>query len=94
MSQVQCKRKEVESIQEENTMEDPCTQEVLYYNSKASLLTSTLREEVICIKHQMRRNGKNQFQGELRKMKLTTFYGENKMGEDVESWLQGIRKYF
>jgi hypothetical protein len=33
-------------------------------------------------------------QGELRKIKPPTFYGENKMGEDVEDWLLGIRKYF
>jgi hypothetical protein len=33
-------------------------------------------------------------QGELRKIKPPSFDGENRMGEDVESWLLGMRKYF
>jgi hypothetical protein len=33
-------------------------------------------------------------QEELRKIKLPTFDGENKMGEDAKAWLLGIRKYF
>jgi hypothetical protein len=45
-------------------------------------------------RHQRRRYEKNQLQGELRKIKPPTFDGENKMGEDVEAWLLGIRKYF
>jgi hypothetical protein len=50
--------------------------------------------EVSPFRHQRRRYEKNHLQGELRKIKPPTFDGENKMGEDVEAWLLGIRKYF
>ena len=32
--------------------------------------------------------------GELKKINPPTFYGGNKRGEDVESWLLGMRRYF
>jgi hypothetical protein len=46
------------------------------------------------IKHQRRRYDQNSLQGELKKIKSPIFDRENKMGEYVESWLLGIRKYF
>lgn len=36
----------------------------------------------------------NNLQGELRKLKPPTFDGVNKRGDDVETWLLGIQKYF
>jgi hypothetical protein len=44
--------------------------------------------------HQRRRHDQNHLQGDLRKIKPPTCDGENKMGEDVEAWLIGTRKYF
>ena len=32
--------------------------------------------------------------GELKKIKLPTFNGETEKGEEVESWLSGMKKYF
>ena len=32
--------------------------------------------------------------GELRRIKPLTFDGEAKQGEDVKSWLLGLRKFF
>jgi hypothetical protein len=50
--------------------------------------------KVSLVRHQRRRHEQDNLQGELRKIKPPTFDGENKMGEDVEAWLLGIRKYF
>jgi hypothetical protein len=33
-------------------------------------------------------------QGEMNKIKLSTFDGEHKKDEDFETWLLGMRKYF
>jgi len=49
---------------------------------------------VSSLRHQRRRYEQNQLQGELRKIMLPTFDGENKMGDDVEAWSRGVRKYF
>jgi hypothetical protein len=46
---------------------------------------------VFPFRHQRRRYEQNHLQGELRKIKPPTFDGENKMGEDAEAWLLGIR---
>jgi hypothetical protein len=46
------------------------------------------------IKHQRRRHGSYSLQGGMKKINPPSFYGENKKGEDVESWLVGLRKYF
>ena len=32
--------------------------------------------------------------GELKKIKPPTFNGETEKGEDVESWMSGMKKYF
>jgi hypothetical protein len=87
-------------------MEDPGTQEVLP-KSKASLLTNTFNEGSICMRRiieqaqkcpqsNIKGEGMNKtsLQGALRNIKPPIFDGENKMGEDVEAWLLGIRKYF
>jgi hypothetical protein len=99
-------RKEAKSIQEEKTMEDPDTQEVIpeiqrhHYSLSHSMKKPYASKEsqrnpkVSPYIHQRRRYVQNQLQGELRKIKPPTFDGENKMGEDVEAWLLGIRKYF
>ena len=50
--------------------------------------------KVSLVRHQRRRHEKEELHGELRKIKIPIFYGENKRGEDVESWLLGMRKYF
>jgi hypothetical protein len=50
--------------------------------------------EVSPIRHQRRRHEQDNVQGEIGKIKPTTFDGENKKGEDVEAWLLGIRKHF
>jgi hypothetical protein len=46
------------------------------------------------IRHKRRRHDQNYLQGYLNKIKPPTFNGENKMGEDVEARLLGLRKYF
>ena len=44
-------------------------------------------------RHDERKHVEELFQGELRKTKPPTFDGEKKKGDDVESWLLGMRKY-
>lgn len=61
-----------------------------YYSSEGP--TSSL--EVSPIRHQRRIHEKEKFHGELKKTKPPTLDGENKRGEDVESWLLGMRRYF
>ena len=46
------------------------------------------------VRHQRRIHEKEELQGELKKIKPPTFYGENKIGEDIESWLLAMRRYF
>ena len=46
------------------------------------------------VRYQRRRHEKEELNGEVRKIKSPTFDGENKRGEDVESWLLGMRRYF
>ena len=46
------------------------------------------------IRHLRRIHDKEELHGELRKIKPPTFDGENKRGEDVESWLLGMKMYF
>ena len=41
-----------------------------------------------------RKIGKDEFKGEMNKIKPPTFDGEHKKEEDAETWLLGIRKYF
>ena len=44
----------------------------------------------------MRRKYKlyEEISGDFNKIKLPTFNGEVKKGEEVEAWLSGMRKYF
>jgi hypothetical protein len=46
------------------------------------------------VRHQRKRYELDSLQGEIRKLKTPTFDGENKRGNDVETWLLGIKKYF
>ena len=46
------------------------------------------------VRHQRRIHEKEELHGEMRKIKPSTFDGENKRGEDAESWLLGMRRYF
>jgi hypothetical protein len=41
-----------------------------------------------------RRYGVDELKGEMNKIKPSTFDGEHKKEEDVETWLLGMRKYF
>jgi hypothetical protein len=50
--------------------------------------------KVSLVKHQRRRHELDNLQGELKNIKPPIFYGENKKGEEVESWLLGIEKCF
>ena len=50
--------------------------------------------EVSPVRHQRIKYEKEELHGELKKIKPPTFDGEKKRGEDVESWLLGMRKYF
>ena len=61
-----------------------------YYSSKGPM--SSL--EVSLVRHQRRIREKKELHGEIIKIKPPIFYHENKRGEDVESWLLGMRKYF
>ena len=46
------------------------------------------------VRHQRRKYESDNLQGELRKLKLPTFDGENRKGDDVETRLLIIKKYF
>jgi len=46
------------------------------------------------IRHQIRRYELDNLQGEIRKLKPPNFDSEHKRGDDVETWLLGIIKYF
>jgi hypothetical protein len=47
--------------------------------------------EVSPVRHQRRRHELGNLQGELRKLKLSSFDGERERVDDVEAWLLGIR---
>ena len=42
----------------------------------------------------MKRSYENNLHGEFMKAKPPTFDGEVKYGQEVETWLLGMRKYF
>ena len=47
--------------------------------------------------NQVKTNGKRKvdhLEGESKKIKLTSFDGESKTGEEAEAWLLDIKKYF
>jgi hypothetical protein len=50
--------------------------------------------EVSHVRHQRRIEKVVSLQGELRKLKLPSFYGERVRGDDVEAWFLGLRRYF
>jgi hypothetical protein len=50
--------------------------------------------EVSHVRHQRRRQEVDSLQGELRKLKPTSFDGEKEMEDDIEAWLLGLMRYF
>jgi hypothetical protein len=50
--------------------------------------------EVSHVKHQRRKQERDSFQGELRKLKPPSFNGEREREDDVEAWFLGLRRYF
>jgi hypothetical protein len=50
--------------------------------------------EVSLVKHQIRKQEVDSFQGELRKLKPPYFGGEREREDDVEAWLLGLKRYF
>lgn len=46
------------------------------------------------IRHQRRSQEHDQFQGEIRNIRLPTFDVGNKIVEDDEAWILGMKNYF
>ena len=61
-----------------------------YYSSDGPISS----KEVSPVRHKRRSQEKEELHGEITKIKPPTFDGEKKRGEDVESWLLGMRMYF
>ena len=55
---------------------------------------SVSNPSVSLVRRQRRIPEENIFQGELKKIKPPTFNGEHKKGEDVDTWLLEMKKYF
>jgi hypothetical protein len=46
------------------------------------------------VKKHMKKSGVDELEGEMKKIKPPTFYGEHKNDDNAETWLLGMRKYF
>jgi hypothetical protein len=46
------------------------------------------------VRHQIRKQEIDSFQGEIRKLKTPSFNGEREREDDVEAWLLGLKRYF
>jgi hypothetical protein len=50
--------------------------------------------EVSLVKHQIRKQEVDSFQGEPRKLKPLSFKGEREREDDAEAWFLGLKRYF
>jgi hypothetical protein len=64
-------------------------------NRRSYALSRSASSPSMCpVRSKRWRHGSHSLQGNLRKIKPRSFDGENNKGEEVESWLLGMRKYF